>query len=116
MLRSSPWARGGDDFGHLPLTSCPFHVSVEARHICLLSRPAMTWLITCRSRAVSVSKRERNSARRLPGAAPDPVFLQRRADCVEQILVAERLVQELDGARLHRPHRHRNVAMAGDED
>src|SRR5262245_34457861 len=35
---------------------------------------------------------------------------------LEEILIAERLRQELDGATLHRLHRHRNVAVAGDED
>ena len=51
----------------------------------------------------------------LAGAA-GAVLFERRADRVEQILVAERLGQELDGAGLHRPHRHRDVAIAGDED
>src|SRR5438270_1606396 len=51
----------------------------------------------------------------LVGAA-DAVLFKRDTDRIEQILVAERLGQKLDGARLHRPHRHRDVAIAGDED
>src|SRR3984885_16158034 len=35
---------------------------------------------------------------------------------VEQLLITERLRQELNGAALHRLHRHRNVAMPRDED
>ena len=35
---------------------------------------------------------------------------------VEQFLVVERLGEEIDGAGLHRPHGHRDVAVAGDED
>src|SRR5438067_9063601 len=51
----------------------------------------------------------------LVGAA-DAVLFKRDTDRIEQILVAERLGQKLDGARLHRRHRHRDVAIAGDED
>src|SRR6202040_3827844 len=35
---------------------------------------------------------------------------------IEQVLLAKGLGEELDSARLHRLHRHGNVAMAGDED
>ena len=38
------------------------------------------------------------------------------ADGGEDRLVVERLLDEVDGARLHRLHRQRNVAMAGDDD
>ena len=37
-------------------------------------------------------------------------------DRIEEILIAERFCQELDGASLHRPHSHRNVAVRSDED
>jgi hypothetical protein len=37
-------------------------------------------------------------------------------DAVEQVLVVEGLLDEVEGARLHRAHRHLHVAMAGDED
>ena len=48
--------------------------------------------------------------------APFPVALERDGDGVEQILIAERLDQEIDGPGFHRPHRHRHVAVPGDED
>src|SRR5882672_5123931 len=48
-------------------------------------------------------------------AAPFPVTLDRRVNCIEQILIMKRLAEELDGARLHRPHAHRDVPVAGDE-
>src|SRR3546814_19610145 len=35
---------------------------------------------------------------------------------IEKILIAERLGEKLDGARLHRRHRHRDVAVTGYED
>src|ERR1700722_3481952 len=35
---------------------------------------------------------------------------------VEEVLIAKRLGQELDGAALHRLHRHRDIAVPGDED
>src|SRR5262249_30332530 len=44
--------------------------------------------------------------------------IAREADLngVEEILVAEWLGQELDGAALHRLHAHRNIAVPRDED
>ena len=41
--------------------------------------------------------------------------VQRLRDGVEQILVAERFHQEVDGPGFHGAHRHRDVAVAGDE-
>src|SRR6476660_6964869 len=35
---------------------------------------------------------------------------------VNEVLITERLRQELDGATLHRLHRHRDVAVSCDED
>jgi len=37
-------------------------------------------------------------------------------NCVQKILLAERLGQKLDGARLHGPYGHRYIPVAGDED
>ncbi|MNN04850.1 hypothetical protein D3C81_1175890 [compost metagenome] len=48
--------------------------------------------------------------------APNPVFVERGGHRVEQVLVADRLGQEVLGAGLHRRHGHRNVAVAGHED
>src|SRR5438105_2099857 len=42
--------------------------------------------------------------------------LDRLSDRIQQVTVAERLGEELDGACLHRPHRGRNIAVPGDED
>jgi hypothetical protein len=47
-----------------------------------------------------------------PGAMP----LEAQLDRVEQVLVAQRLGHELDGTALHRLDRHRDIAVAGDED
>src|SRR5882724_13051598 len=48
--------------------------------------------------------------------APFPITLDRSVYGVEQFLVVEWLGEELDGARLHRPYAHRDVAVTGDED
>jgi hypothetical protein len=45
-----------------------------------------------------------------------PVALQGGGDGVEEILIAERLGQELNIAALHRLHRHGNISIARDED
>ena len=45
-----------------------------------------------------------------------PVALDRAADGVEEVLLAERLRQELHGAGLHGLDRHGDVAMPGEED
>src|SRR5262249_47331998 len=44
--------------------------------------------------------------------------IARQADLngIEEVLIAERLGQELDGPSFHRLHRHRDVAVTGDED
>jgi hypothetical protein len=45
-----------------------------------------------------------------------PVRPQRFANTVQQVLVTEWLLDEIDGAFLHRFDRHGHVAMPGDED
>src|SRR5207245_10546334 len=45
-----------------------------------------------------------------------PVALDRAADGVEEVLLAERLRQELHGAGLHGLDGHRDVAMPGEKD
>src|SRR6516164_143415 len=47
---------------------------------------------------------------------PLAVALQRIGDGIQEILIAERLGEEIDGARLHRSYRHGDIAMGGDED
>src|SRR5882672_1420069 len=55
--------------------------------------------------------------RALPALGTErPVAIDRASNGVEQLLLAERLRQELDRAGLHRPHRHGDVAVAGEED
>src|SRR5438094_2243105 len=50
------------------------------------------------------------------GAAHLAVHLEGVGDAVEQVLAAEGLLDEVDGARLHGPHRRRYVAVSGDHD
>src|SRR5947209_11684728 len=45
-----------------------------------------------------------------------PVLFDRGAACGEQLPVAERLGDEVHGARFHRPHARRKVALAGGDD
>src|SRR5438874_1142783 len=47
---------------------------------------------------------------------PSAVALDAKLDRVKQILVAERLCQELDRPTLHRRDRHRDIAIARDKD
>src|SRR5271167_1381045 len=47
--------------------------------------------------------------------ASRPVALQGLVDRIQQVLVPEGLGEELDRARLHGPHRHRNIPVTGDE-
>ena len=53
---------------------------------------------------------------RLALYAKGAVALNSASNGHEQLLPAERLRQESDGARFHRPDRHGNVAVTGDED
>src|SRR6266853_3360667 len=48
--------------------------------------------------------------------APVPVTLDRRVNRIEQVLLVERLGQELYRPGLHRPHAHRYIAVTADED
>src|SRR4026209_502683 len=112
--------------------------------ICLLSIPATTSINTSRSRGVSDPTRRRSSSRsafsarssplrrserrnqsRTPSPRPPPPLRllrplltaspQRALDAVQQLLVVERLLQEIHRAALHGPHAGRHVAVAGDE-
>ena len=64
-----------------------------------------------RSGSVTGAKRPQGLFVLEPSAVAREALLNR----VEQGLIAEWLGQELDRAALHRLHRHRDVAMAGDE-
>src|SRR6202011_5800495 len=70
---------------------------------------------------LALAGRERRKARperghRLLIPPPRAIASQRKRDCIEQVLVAKGLRQELDGTTLHRLHRHRDIAVTGDED
>jgi hypothetical protein len=47
--------------------------------------------------------------------SPGTVLTNSQHDCIEQFLVPEWLCQELDGSGFEGPRRHRDVAVAGDE-
>ena len=70
---------------------------------------------TCRSRGVSPP----GGRELLPGPRPPAPLRIRAKRCggpSKQVFGPERLRQDVDGAALHRPHRHRYVAAPGDED
>jgi hypothetical protein len=48
--------------------------------------------------------------------APGTIASEPKVNCVEKVLIAERLREELDGAPFHRLHTHRNVTVSSDED
>src|SRR5215213_4692975 len=45
-----------------------------------------------------------------------PIAFKRLLNRIKQILIAKWFGEKLDGTGFHRAHRHRNVAMTGDED
>src|SRR6516225_8276229 len=47
---------------------------------------------------------------------PGTIASEAELNGIEEVLIAERLGKELNRAALHRLHRHRDVAMPGDED
>src|ERR1700688_622444 len=68
--------------------------------------------LACGQRLVELSEFSNLS----PLLACLPVTIQSLIDSIQQVLVAERLGQELYGPRFHGPHRHGYIAIAGDED
>src|ERR1043165_9065714 len=46
----------------------------------------------------------------------EPVAIERLLNRIEQVLIAKRLRQKLHRTGFHRSHRHRNIAMSGNED
>jgi hypothetical protein len=68
-----------------------------------------------RSRSVSAAYRSRSSTTIDAPRASDPVTLDPRANRIEQVLLVERLGQELYRPSLHRPYAHRNIPMTGDK-
>jgi hypothetical protein len=47
---------------------------------------------------------------------PSAITREAELNGVEEFLITKRLRKELNGATLHRLHRHRDVAVSGDED
>jgi hypothetical protein len=47
---------------------------------------------------------------------PGAITREAELNGVEELLITERLRKELNGTTLHRLHRHRDVAVLGDED
>src|ERR1700676_3446195 len=47
---------------------------------------------------------------------PSAITREAELNGVEELLITKRLRKELNGATLHRLHRHRDVAVSGDED
>ncbi len=83
---------------------------------CLFSRPSVTYFMICCSRPVRASYRACRSTRFEVFAAPLAIHAEGRADRVQQILVAERLLQKVDRPGLQRLDGHRYVTVAGHED
>src|SRR6516225_484292 len=83
--------------------------------ICLFRRPATTNArILCSRGQRSEALPERSEQLLiLPVGA---ISLEGGLDRVQQVLLAKGLGQEFDRAGLHCPHRHRDVAVAGQED
>ena len=81
----------------------------------MLSRPATTWVSTSRSRGVKVAIFASIDANLGLNLAGFGVQLLGPRYGPQQVLVAHRLGQEIDGARLHGAHARGNVALPGDE-
>ena len=82
----------------------------------LFNSPETTSAITSRSRGVSDAWHSRRTRSSELLTECDAAALDSTANGVQQHIVLERLRQEFDGSRLHRPHAHRHVAVSGDED
>ena len=84
--------------------------------ICLLRRPRTTWIIISRSRGLSDFELRPERAQGLFILAPSTIASEAHLDRVDQVLITEGLGQELNGAALHRLHRHRDVTVPRYED
>ena len=77
--------------------------------------PSATKSMTRRWRGVSVSRRPMISSARALGP-PLSVLLDAAVNVIQQELVAERLFDEIDGPRLHRAHRRRDICVTRNDD
>ncbi len=78
--------------------------------ICLFISPDVTNPMTSCSRGVNPSKRVRNFETATSPRSTLTVAFERELNRVEKILVAERLGQEFDSARLHGAHSHWDIS------
>jgi hypothetical protein len=69
-------------------------------------------LLARRQRGKAILEVSREAFRGTPAA----ITANRRVHCVEHVLVAERLRQEVYGTGLHGPNRHGDIAVAGHQD
>ena len=84
--------------------------------ICLLSLPATTPSKTSRSRVVSALVARLQLVLLLLAGHGGGLVRKGRFHGREQQLALDGLGEEIDGARAHRAHAHRDVAVAGEED
>ena len=84
--------------------------------ICLLRRPAVTWIMISRSRELSVLETLFERTQGLVTLPTGTIASEAGLDSIEEVLITEWLREELDGTALHRLHGHRDVAVRGDED
>ena len=82
----------------------------------LFALPCVTRSSTSRSRGLRDARRSRIRSVWRRRARFSVSRDQRALHAIEQFLVAKRLLQEIEGAVLHGFDRHRDVAVAGDED
>ena len=78
--------------------------------------PARHQIMISRSLGLNDPKRSLRSAKAFFILAPNPIASEAELNTVEEVLIPEGLRQELNRAPLHRLHRHRDVAVPGDED
>src|SRR5262245_29996928 len=83
--------------------------------ICLFMSPDATKPMISFSRGVRESYRPCSPDITLSDSRRAQSLLSPAWTCIKQVLLAHRLGQELDRSGFHGPHRHRDIAMSGDE-
>src|ERR1039458_6090190 len=66
--------------------------------------------LACSQTFVAVSQFRSQTLLSTPGA----IAIESLLNCLQEIFIAKRLGQKLDGAGFHRFHRHWNISIAGD--
>ena len=112
-LTNGPDARGLIAWTARAMSSLPVPVSPQMSTVQPVGAAAATAVEDLAQRgALSDDLGEATGPGRRELAAAGQRLLHR----LEEVLVGERLGEKLDGAGLHRPHRRRDVPVAGDED